>query len=234
VDLHPKSITGSDERTDHELWAAWRGGDARSGEQLWRRHARSIQRFFRNTVPSAVALDLAQRTIEQGLRAPPPARSVRNFLLGIARHQLFDHLRAEQRKQRRAVDLEALVIDDEAISPEAWLCAKRERRALLHALRRLPLAIQLVLELRYWERLSDGDVAEVLDLPLGTVKSRILAGRVALRDELIRLDASADRLRSTLDSLDQWAARTQAMAEAAAAGPGATRAPGRGCAAASP
>jgi RNA polymerase sigma-70 factor (ECF subfamily) len=199
-------------RSDEALLAAWRAGDAKMGELLWQRHSRSVQRFFRNKVPWAVAMDLAQRTIESGLRLQQPVRCFRSYLLGIAKHQLFDYLRSEQRKKRGDADLETLVIDDTVESPEAWVCAKREKRVLLHALRRLPLPIQLVLELRYWERMSDRGIADVLDLPLGTVKSRIAAGRVALREAIARLVSSPEQLQSTLDSLEKWASRTQASA----------------------
>jgi RNA polymerase sigma-70 factor (ECF subfamily) len=205
-------VVGSDE----ELLAAWRAGDVKQGELLWQRHARSVQRFFRNKVPWAVAMDLAQRTIESGLRLQQPVRSFRNYLLGIARHQLFEYLRSEQRRKRREADLEQLVIDDTVASPEEWVCAKREKRVLLHALRRLPLPTQLVLELRYWERMSDREIAGVLDMPLGTVKTRIASGRVALRGAIARLVSSPEQLQSTLDSLENWASRTQASATDAA------------------
>jgi RNA polymerase sigma-70 factor (ECF subfamily) len=201
---------GSATRTDDELFAAWCAGDAKAGEVLWDRHSRSVLRFFRNKVPWPIATDLAQRTIEHGLHLRQPVGSFRCYLLGIARHQLLDHLRAEQRKKRRDGELEQLVIEDVVGSPEDWMRAKRERRLLLRALRRLPLVLQIALELRYWEQLSDREIAEVLAVPLGTVKSRILAGRAALRRLIEELAESPDETRSTLDSLDSWALRVQA------------------------
>src|SRR4051812_20979229 len=208
-------------RTDDQLLSAWHSGDAMAGEVLWDRHSRSVLRFFRNKVPWPVATDLAQRTIEHGLRLQQPVESLRYYLLGIARHQLLDYLRAEQRKRRRDGELEQLVIEDVVGSPEDWMVAKREQRRLLRALRRLPLGLQIVLELRYWEQLSGREIAEVLEVPLGTVKSRILAGRVALRRLIEELAESPDELRSTMDSLEGWAARVQAgqcRVDAAAAG----------------
>ena len=187
---------------------AWHAGDMKSGELLWRRHAPAVQRFYRNKVPRTAAMDLAQRTIESALRLQAPVRSFRGYILGIARHHLFDHLRGEQRKLRREAELENFVVDDSAATPEAWVCAKREQRVLLRALRRMPLPVQLALELRYWERMSDGEIAEVLEIPIGTVKSRIAAGRVALRHEIARLTASPERWKTTEDSLEQWASRT--------------------------
>lgn len=197
-------------RTDDDLLSAWYAGDAKAGEVLWDRHSRSVLRFFRNKVPWPVATDLAQRTIERGLRLRQPVVSFRCYLLGIARHQLLDHLRAEQRKRRREDELAQLVIEDLVGSPEDRMVAKRERRLLLRALRRLPLVLQIVLELRYWEQLSGLEIAEVMEVPLGTVKSRILAGRSALRQLLEELADSPEELRSTLDSLDGWAARVRA------------------------
>jgi RNA polymerase sigma-70 factor, ECF subfamily len=197
-------------RGDDELLGAWRAGNENAGEILWDRHSRSVLRFFRNKVPLSVAMDLAQRTIEHGLRLRQPVVSFRCYLLGIARHQLLDYLRAEQRKRRREGELAQLVVEDVVGSPEEGMVAKRERRLLLRALRRLPLVLQSVLELRYWEQLSDAEIAEVMEMPLGTVKSRILAGRSALRRLIEELAESPQELRSTLDSLEDWAARVRA------------------------
>jgi RNA polymerase sigma-70 factor (ECF subfamily) len=196
-------------RSDEDLLVAWHAGNAKDGQLLWERHSRSVMRFFRNKVPWPVAMDLAQRTLESGLRLQQPVRSFRCYLLGIARHHLLDHLRAEQRRRRRDTDLELLIVDTTVPSPEDWVCAKREKRVLLHALRRLPLPIQLVLELRYWEGLSDREIAEVMEVPIGTVKSRIATGRLVLRDVISGLVSSPHQLQSTLDSLDSWASRTR-------------------------
>ena len=166
-----------------------------------------MERFFRNKVPRAAAPDLAQRTIERALRIEASVRSFRNYILGIARHQLYDYLRAEQRRSRRHAELETLVIDDTLPSAETWISLKRQQRILLHALRRMALPVQLALELRYWERMSDGEIACVLELPVGTVKSRIAAGKTALRREIARLASAPERLKTTEDSLDKWASR---------------------------
>lgn len=212
----PAAPPGGRRPSDEELLLAWRQGDARSGQRLWRRHSDSVRRFFRNKVPWAVALDLTQRTVEACLRAQDRIRSFRSYVLSVATRQLFDHLRSEHRKKQRDSDLETLVIEDTVASPEEWVGAKREKRVLLRALRRLPLPQQLVLELRYWEQLSDRDIADVLAWPLGTVKSRLSTGRLALHGQVKTLAASPEQLRSTLDTFDQWAARTRKLVVAVA------------------
>lgn len=157
-------------------------------------------------------MDLGQRTWLECQRSRGEIRCFRSYILGIAIHQLFDYLRAEKRKQRRDADLESLSVEETvAASPEEWVGAKREKRVLLRALRRLPVTQQLVLELRYWERLSDRDIAEVLAWPTGTVKSRITAGKRGLRVEMSRLEASPDHAHSTIDTFEQWAGRTRGM-----------------------
>lgn len=209
VGLQVKPYSNEAMESDEALLAAWRSGDVRRGELLWQRHSRSVQRFFRNKVPWVVATDLAQRTLEHALRADQPIRSFRSYILGIAKHQLYDYLRGEQRTKQREADLDLLIIDETVTSPEQLVGAKREKRTLLRALRLLPLALQLVLELRYWERLSDGDIADVLGIPLGTVKTRIAHGRKELQSAIKRLDNSPERVLSTLDTLEEWAARVQ-------------------------
>ncbi len=175
---------------------------------MWKCHSDSVRRFYRNKVPWAVGLDLTQRTLEACLRARDRIVSFRAYVLGVAIRQLYDHLRNEQRKQRREADLETLVIDDTIENPEEWVAAKRDRRDLLRALRRLPLPRQVLLELHFWEGLSATSIAQILDWPRGTVKTRLAAARVALRAEVEALRASPDDHLSTMDDLDAWAART--------------------------
>jgi RNA polymerase sigma-70 factor (ECF subfamily) len=125
---------------------------------------------------------------------------------------LIDHLRAAPRRESREIDLAEVVLADVQPAGEDAIAAKRERRLLLRALRCLRFPLQLVLELRYWEAMSDPEIAEVLDEPLGTVKTRLRAGRHALEDQLAQLAGTTEELRSTLDSLHLWATRVRRAA----------------------
>lgn len=169
---------------------------------------RSVQRFFRNKVPWSAAIDLSQRTAEACVRSRDSIECYRKYVLGCAVLLLKDYLRAEARKQRRLPDLETLTVEQTVGTPEEWMGAKQNKRVLLRALRRLPLPKQLVIELRFWEQLSDRDIAGVLGWPTGTVKTRISGAMKDLRAEMTRLEASQEELRSTMDSLEQWASRT--------------------------
>jgi len=77
--------------------------------------------------------------------------------------------------------------------------AGEEERALLGALRGLPLELQVLLELHYWEDLSTSELAGVLEIPQGTVKTRIRRARELLESAL----ASGPRPLHG-DQLDEW------------------------------
>jgi RNA polymerase sigma-70 factor (ECF subfamily) len=211
-----------EERSDDELLLGWQQGLAAAGQVLFHRHYEAVRRFFRNKVPPAATRDLVQETFLACVESRERFRrlsSFRTYLLGIAHHVMVDYLRAAPRRVAAPFDLDDVILDDLRPAGEDAIAAKRERRLLLRALRRLRFPLQVVLELRYWESLSDQEIAEVLDEPLGTIKTRLRAGRLALEDRLAELSGSAEEVRSTLDSLHRWAARVRQ-----AAVPDATRA----------
>lgn len=205
------ALEGVAATTDQELLASWRQGDEAAGEMLFERHYEAVRRYFRNKVPPAAARDLVQDTFLACLQARDRFRersTFRAYLLGIAHHRMIDYLRAAPRS-RGALDVGELILADLSPVGEDAIAAKRERRLLLRALRSLRFPLQVVLELRYWESMSDPEIAEVLDEPLGTIKTRLRAGRSALEDKLAELSGSAEELRSTLDSLRRWASRVR-------------------------
>jgi RNA polymerase sigma-70 factor (ECF subfamily) len=205
------ALEGVAATTDQELLASWRAGDEAAGEMLFERHYEAVRRYFRNKVPPAAARDLVQDTFLACLQARDRFRersTFRAYLLGIAHHRMIDYLRAAPRS-RGALDVGELILADLSPVGEDAIAAKRERRLLLRALRSLRFPLQVVLELRYWESMSDPEIAEVLDEPLGTIKTRLRAGRSALEDKLAELSGSAEELRSTLDSLQRWASRVR-------------------------
>jgi predicted DNA-binding protein YlxM (UPF0122 family) len=85
---------------------------------------------------------------------------------------------------------------------------------LLEALQRIPLDIQMTLELFYWEDLSIGELAAVLESPVGTVKSRLFRGRQLLEQAMDSLTAPTDARESVRVKLGEWAAQMHAAAMA--------------------
>lgn len=96
-------------------------------------------------------------------------------------------------------------LHDLSPSPSAIVGQKLEQRALLTAPRRLPIDLQWVIELHYWEKPSSSEIAEVLDIPAGTVRSRLRRAREQIEVELCKL-ASVEVAAATVSNFDAWAA----------------------------
>lgn len=200
--------------TDLELLDAWRGGDARAGNTLFRRYVAQLGRFFRNKVDVGVE-DLLQATFlacVEGRDRFRETSSFRTYLFAIARH----HLYAYYRRQRRTVDFTQTSVVDLGASPSGPLGRREETSALLRALRAIALEHQLVLELTYWEGMKAPEIAEILEIPANTVRSRLSRARAALRQALEAGPGSPEVLRSTLADLDGWAERVRLDVDGAA------------------
>jgi RNA polymerase sigma-70 factor (ECF subfamily) len=189
---------------DLELLERWRGGDVSAGNELFERHFESVHRFFVNKA-AADAPDLVQRTFLACVEARDRFReqaSFRTFLFAIAHHELLAHWRKRSRVQ---LDPSVSSLHDLDPSPSTLLARMAEERHLLEALRSIPLDLQVALELFYWEGLSGPELASVLEVPEGTVRSRIRRGLSLLRERLAELEQRPTRLATTLANLDGWA-----------------------------
>lgn len=194
--------------TDDELFRAWQAGDRRAGEALFERHYDALDRFFLNKVGDRAG-DLVQRTFVACIEAASRFRgdaSFRTFMFAIARNQLLKHLRDHGRERER-LDPAVTSICDLDPSPSVVAARREQERLLLAALRRLPIDEQIALELHYWEQLSATEIAAVLEIPVGTAKSRLRRARDRLEAAL----AGPDPARAaTLDDLERWAKELRA------------------------
>ena len=191
---------------DGELLQAWAGGDARAGEQLFERHFEAIARFFRNKLPAEAAHeDLIQQTFLGCVEARDRFRgdsSFRSFLFAIAHRQLGKYWRTRSRDR---LDLRSVSAYDLDTSPSAVIARDQMQHQLLLALRRIPIDSQVALELHYWEALTAAEIAAVLDVPLGTAKTRLRRAKQLLEAELRALEGGLLRLDPTGSGLETWA-----------------------------
>ncbi len=196
----------SEEPTDIELLEAWQSGDAEAGSRLLRRHFRTLFRFFRSKVSDGVD-DLVQKTMLACSESAHRFRgdsSFRTYLLAIARTQLLMHLRRYSRKGKQLDPIEASIADVLG-SPSVALAAKDEQDVVLAALQHIPLDLQMTLELYYWEELKVAEIAQVLEIPLGTVKSRLNRGRRMVKEWIERDPKFEQNLREkSLEVVDSW------------------------------
>jgi RNA polymerase sigma factor (sigma-70 family) len=190
---------------DDELLNAWRAGDRDAGNQLFSRYFSGVYRFFRNKVDRGVE-DLVQRTFMACVEGRDRLRGgpFRSYLFGAAHNILRAHFRRE-RALARDVDADELSVVDMGAGPSTILALHDEQRLLLEALRRLSLADQTLVELYYWERLTGPELAAFLAVPENTARTRLRRARVRLEEEISRLNATPERLSSTLSDLDKWA-----------------------------
>lgn len=193
--------------SDIELLEAWRDGDGAAGERLVERHFRAIYRFFLSKLGGDVD-DLVQATFLAGVEARDRiahGSNVRAYLFGIAVRKLHDHLRRAYR-QPEGADLSAQSLVDMGTGPSTAIVRRKEHRILLEALRRIPLDLQIAVELTYWEGLSSNDVGRILELPSGTVRTRLRRARELLAARMRELLGSGEPLESTIHDLERWAA----------------------------
>lgn len=191
---------------DAELLDRWRAGDPQAGGALVRRHVGALERFVRGKV--ADPADIVQQTLAACVQARdrvPAGLPFRAYLLGIARNMLLHDLRRRGRKpEPEALDEPALV-GPSAQSPSRLVAAGDERRLLLRALRRLPFELQWLIELHYWEEMRQDEVAAVLAVPPGTIKSRLSRAKKLLREHMAALAEAPGLRASTADDLERWA-----------------------------
>lgn len=191
---------------DFELLDAWRAGDLEAGSRLFDRHFESIHRFLRHKVGDDTD-EVMQRTLLACVESRDRFRrasSFRTFLFGVARLELFSHYR-RRRKLDAQVDFESRSFFDLDPSPSMVVARHKEQQLLHEALRRLPVDLQIALELHYWEGMSATEIGTVLEIPAGTVKSRLRRAKELLRETMEHLTLSRAQLESTLGDLDGWA-----------------------------
>lgn len=147
-------------------------------EQLYHRTGPRLLRYLqRHVSDSAVAEDLLQETFvvaAQQYDKLAAARSHEAWLIGIARNLARTHRR--RMLLRTTVSLSAELTQQKAQNDDARL---EEMQATIE---RLPEPQREALQLRLCEGLSYAEIAEVLDVPIGTVRSRIHHAVAALRE----------------------------------------------------
>lgn len=191
--------------SDAELLDSWRAGDKRAGAELFERYYEPIRRFFINKLTEDPD-DLVQETFLACLhgrdRVRDPSR-FRSYLFGVACNVLRGYL-------RRKTDVPLEEDDEPCIfdltpGPSTALHAREGERLLLDALRRIPLQLQIMLELHYWESMKTDEMAQALAMPPGTVRGRLRRARAQLVQALDEVPMSRATRAMLASELDQWA-----------------------------
>jgi RNA polymerase sigma-70 factor, ECF subfamily len=163
--------------SDEALMLQFQGGSQVALEELFARYHEPLYGFFRRRLNHPEqAEDLAQETFLALIRAASryePRALFRTYLYGIA----LKLLSAERRKQLKSA---AAVLDPEPATGGAAETGLWVRQAL----DRLDGLEREILMLREYEQLSYAEIADLLRIPLNTVRSRLFRSRLAMRSYL--------------------------------------------------
>jgi RNA polymerase sigma-70 factor (ECF subfamily) len=167
-------------------------GDTAAAAPLYDRHARSIYSLALRILDDEgdaedVVQDVFVQAWRQAVRYDPVRGAVGAWLLVMARTRAIDKLRARRaRSGPQTIDDPRAVEEVPAARPDAAseLLDAEAARQVQRALAELPLLQRIAVELAYYEGLTQREVADRLEEPLGTVKTRIRMGIMKLRDAL--------------------------------------------------
>jgi RNA polymerase sigma-70 factor (ECF subfamily) len=170
---------------DEDLVVKAQHGDRNAFSELVRRHSQGvINVVYRLCGDMQLAEDAAQEAFIQAwlkLSSYRPQTSLRNWLYRIAVNITIDVLRKEKHFAFDEI-LERIATPDP--SPEAMLTTQERATWVQKAVLSLPPACRTVLVLREYEGLSYQEIASTLDIPIGTVMSRLNYARTLLRETL--------------------------------------------------
>lgn len=158
---------------DSELWERIRRGEAQAFDALYRDMAPRLIGFLRHIVGDRQAAeDVMQETFTQIWRTPngfmPEKGSLRAYLFGAARRRASDWWRKRGSAAGNPIG-------------EPADCKTETVSLVSDALQRLPEDQRTLLWLREVEGQSYSELAQILEIPIGTVRSRLFAAREELR-----------------------------------------------------
>jgi RNA polymerase sigma-70 factor (ECF subfamily) len=169
-------------RSDEDLMAAVAGGDESALALLIDRYADRVHAYlFRHSGNLEDADDLLQEAwvrVARSAKTFDPTRRFRSWLYGIATNLARDLFRRRTAKQAA---LRKLAITPPRAAGSDRADAFVERRELRERIAELPEAMREVVLLRYYEGMSEAEMADALEVPSGTVKSRLNAALRKLR-----------------------------------------------------
>jgi RNA polymerase sigma-70 factor, ECF subfamily len=175
---------------DEEVMQLVQQGDPRAFELLYDRHGgAAFSLAYRMVGDRVAAEDVAQEAFlsiwRSRLRYQSERGSVRTWVLGVVHHRAIDSLRRNLVHQRRRASAEGIEERHEARERTDVEAARREEaRSVRTALESLPEEQCRVIELAYFGGFSHSQIADMLEMPVGTVKGRMRLGLEKLRNQL--------------------------------------------------
>ncbi len=183
--------------SDAELMAAIKLGDKDAFEQLYDRHvptvyALCLRVLHRDCEAEAVVSDVFWEIWRKPHRFDPLRGSCCTYLLTLARSRAVDRWRASKTRIRKTQDSGQTIADEAPRKqlrqePSQLAVASERQQAVRAAVEQLDTRQRDTLMLAYFDGLTHREISERLEMPLGTVKTRIRNGLRSLRKALSTL-----------------------------------------------
>jgi len=195
--------------TDEQLLIEYRNGAADRFELLVRRCSQELFHFLYRLLGSpAAAEDIVQETLLQVHLSADRFDAERKFkpwVFTIAANKARDYLRSQ--KRRPEVPLHALtdptggseatfadLLGGSSVSPSLRIETEERSRNIRKLVSELPAPLKEVLILGYYHGFAYREMAEILDVPIGTIKSRLHSAVAKMGDLITSLEPDADEL----------------------------------------
>jgi len=177
---------------DEECLRRLAAGDQTAAADLYDRHARPVYSLILRIVSDEsdaedVLQEVFAQAFRQAARYDASRGAVAAWLLMMARSRSIDRIRSRRTRPESHGAESATSIDElpgASQDAAASMLDDEQARIVRRALVALPLIQRVAIELAYYEGLSHREIAERLEEPLGTVKTRIRLGLLKLRDAL--------------------------------------------------
>ena len=175
--------------TDAEVWNVLKQGQSQALQILYERYSSLVYRLaFRVLGNSQEAEDLTQDiflTLWRSRNYDPNRGSLGSYLTTLTRSRAIDKLRSRGTQVKFLQRWSQLMVT-ESSSPSPFEAASLSQRSeqLKAAIAQLPASQRQVLEMAYFDGMSQSEIAKQLETPLGTVKSWCRQGLLNLRKNL--------------------------------------------------
>ncbi len=193
------------EASDEELLARYRKGQREAFGVLVRRYERELYGYLRRYLGDGnLAEDVFQNTfltLYTKIGSYEAGRPVRPWLYTIATHQAIDALRRNGRHQAVSLDQErddaacdefpqlVSLLESRVAGPLEIAQGEERRQLVRDSVDRLPAFLKQVVLLAYYQGMKYRDIADVIGIPVGTVKSRLHAALIKLQEAWSQMPA---------------------------------------------
>jgi RNA polymerase sigma-70 factor (ECF subfamily) len=169
-------------------------GDHQALAELYDRHARpvfslALRILQERTEAEDVVQEVFAQAWTQAARYDTARGAVAAWLLNMTRSRAIDRLRSKRARPEAAADAGTSLdeMPGGGVAQDTQLLSDEQVARLRSALGELPALQRIALELAYYEGLTHAEIADRLEQPLGTVKTRIRQAMITLRESMVEI-----------------------------------------------